>query len=80
MLHEPNTALSWTITTSVDRFAVFPELKGREILALDGHDIAHATHEPAATMASGRREVPDTVTGVFLRNLRTETRPGVGPN
>jgi len=71
MMHELNTALSRTITTSVDRFAVFPELKGREILALDGHDIAHATHEPAATMTSGRREVPDTVTGVFLRNLRT---------
>jgi len=71
MMHELNTALSQTITTSVDRFAAFPELQGREILALDGHDIAHATHEPAATMTSGRREVPDTVTGVFLRNLRT---------
>lgn len=71
LVHELNTDLSRTITVPSDRFADFPELKGREVLALDGHDIEHATHEPPATMASGRREVPDTVTGVFLRNLRT---------
>lgn len=71
MVHELNTVLSRTIPVSSDRFAHFPELKGREVLALDGHDIEHATHEPPATLASGRREVPDTVTGVFLRNLRT---------
>ena len=55
----------------LDRFAAIPELAGRDVLALDGHDVKHATHEPPATMASGRREVPDTVTGVFLRNLRS---------
>lgn len=70
MLHELNTELSRRIVPATDRFAAFPELAGRDVLALDGHDVRHATHEPAATMASGRREVPDTVTGVFLRNLR----------
>ena len=63
--------LSQTIVAAVDRFADFPELAGRDVLALDGHDVRHATHEPPATMASGRREVPDTVTGVFLRDLRS---------
>ena len=71
MLHELNTTLSRKIVPTVDRFAAFPELAGRDVLALDGHDVRHATHEPPATMASGRREVPDTVTGVFLRNLRS---------
>ncbi|MDA1277371.1 MAG: transposase [Verrucomicrobia bacterium] len=71
MIHELNTTLSQRIGTPVDRFAVFAELAGRDVLALDGHDVRHGTHEPAATMASGRREVPGTVTGVFLRNLRT---------
>ena len=71
MIHELNTTLSGTMVALTDRFADFPELAGREVLALDGHDVRHATHEPPATMASGRREVPDTVTGVFLRNLRT---------
>jgi hypothetical protein len=71
MLHELNTQLSEKIDSPVDRFASFPELAGWDILALDGHDVRHATHEPPATMASGRREVPDTVTGVFLRDLRT---------
>jgi hypothetical protein len=70
-LHDLNTALSRKVTAQVDRFAAFPELAGWDVLALDGHDIAHATHEPRATMANGRREVPDTVTGVFLRDLRT---------
>src|SRR5215203_450109 len=70
MIHELNYELSRQIVSAVDRFADFPELAGRDVLALDGHDIAHATHEPKATLASGRREVPDTVTGVFLRNLR----------
>ena len=70
-LHDLNTALSRKVTALVDRFAAFPELAGWDVLALDGHDIAHATHEPPATLASGRREVPDTVTGVFLRDLRT---------
>jgi hypothetical protein len=71
MIHELNTTLSRRIDSPVDRFAAFPELAGREVLALDGHDVRHATHEPPAAMASGRREVPDTVTGVFLRDLRT---------
>ncbi len=71
MIHELNRSLSRKITSAKDRFAEFPELAGRDVLALDGHDIAHATHEPQATMANGRREVPDTVTGVFLRDLRT---------
>jgi Transposase DDE domain len=71
LIHELNTALSRTITAPTDRFAAFAELQGRDVLALDGHDIEHATHEPKATLASGRREVPDTVTGIFLRNLRT---------
>ena len=70
-LHELNTQLSRTICTPADRFACFPELAGREILALDGHDIAHATHEPPARLASGQSAVPDTLTGLFLRNLRT---------
>jgi hypothetical protein len=71
LIHELNTTLSRTITAATDRFGDFPELAGWDILALDGHDIQHATHEPKATMASGRREVPDTVTGLFLRDLRT---------
>lgn len=71
MIHELNRTLSQKIVVPADRFARFPELAGRDILALDGHDIRHATHEPPAPMASGRREVPDTVTGVFLRNLRS---------
>lgn len=71
LLHELNTILSRTVTAATDRFVDFPELAGWEILALDGHAIQHATHEPKATMASGRREVPDTVTGLFLRDLRT---------
>lgn len=71
MVHELNTTLSQTIVPLSDRFAVFPELAGRDILALDGHDVERGSHEPPATMASGRREAPDTVTGVFLRNLRS---------
>lgn len=71
LVHELNTKLSRAIVSPTDRFARFPELAGRDVLALDGHDVRHATHEPPATMASGRREVPDTVTGVFLRNLRS---------
>ena len=71
MIHELNSHLSRTITVSSDRFADLPELAGWDVLALDGHDVQHATHEPKATMASGRREVPDTLTGVFLRDLRT---------
>lgn len=71
MIHELNAKLSRQILCAVDRFADFPQLAGRDILALDGHDIAHAVHEPKALLASGRREVPDTLTGVFLRNLRT---------
>ena len=71
MIHELNTTLSQKVVAPTDRFAKFPELADRDVSALDGHDIRHATHEPPATMASGRREVPDTVTGVFLRNLRS---------
>lgn len=71
MAHELNTKLSLTIPMSKDRFAVLPELAEYDLLALDGHDVQHGTHEPLATTAKGRREVPDTTTGVFLRNLRT---------
>ena len=71
LIHELNTILSRNITATTDRFQAFPEVAGWDILALDGHDIQHATHEPPATMASGRREVPDTVTGLFLRDLRS---------
>jgi hypothetical protein len=71
LLHQLNTTVSRKVTALVDRFAAFPELAGWDALALDGHDIAHATHEPRAMTASGRLEVPDTVTGVFLRDLRT---------
>jgi hypothetical protein len=71
MIHELNTTLSRKIVPAADRFADFPQLAGREVLALDGHDVRHATHEPRAPMASGRREVPDTVTGLFLRDLRS---------
>jgi hypothetical protein len=38
---------------------------------LDGHDIRHATHEPATATAAGARVVPGTLTGIFLRDLRT---------
>ena len=71
MLHELNTGVSLEIVPSSDRFVGFPELAGRDVLALDGHDVERGSHEPPATMASGRREAPDTVTGVFLRNLRS---------
>jgi hypothetical protein len=71
MLHELNTGVSLEIVPVSDRFAGFPELAGRDVLALDGHDVERGSHEPPATMASGRREAPDTVTGVFLRNLRS---------
>ena len=70
-IHELNTTLSRTISGPRDRFACFPELLGRDVLALDGHDVRHATHEPAAPTAAGRMEVPGTVTGIFLRDLRT---------
>ena len=42
-----------------------------DLLALEGHDIQRATHEPKAGLAEGRREAPDTTTGIFLRNLKT---------
>ena len=71
-IHELNTTLSRTISARTDRFSAFPELAGRDVLALDGHDVRHATHEPEATTAKGHRGVPDTVTGLFLRNLRTD--------
>lgn len=71
LIHELNTTVSRKIAATSDRFADFPELAGRDVLALDGHDIQHATHEPKATLSNGRREVPDTVTGLFLRDLRT---------
>ena len=71
MLHELNAKLALTVESTTDRFACFEELAGRDILAIDGHDIRHGSHEPKAVMASGRLETPDTVTGIFLRNLRT---------
>ena len=71
MLHELNTAVSHEITAVRDRFALFPELANIDLLAMDGHDIQHATHEPKALVSDGRLEVPDTTTGIFLRNLKT---------
>lgn len=71
LLHELNTTLSGTIPTGPDRFADFPQLAGRDVLALDGHDVRHATHEPSAPLAKGGEKVPGSVTGVFLRDLRT---------
>src|SRR5437588_9110508 len=37
MIHELNTILSQTVVAAVDRFARFPELASRDVLALDGH-------------------------------------------
>lgn len=71
LAHELNTAVSWQLRVPSDRFAAFPELHGRDILALDGHDIRHGSHEPAALTRRGESKVPDTLTGVFLRDLRT---------
>ena len=71
VVHELNTALSWQLRVPSDRFAAFPELHGRDILALDGHDIRHGSHEPAALTRGGQSLVPDTLTGVFLRDLRS---------
>jgi len=71
LIPELNTRLSQQLAALSDRFAVFPELAGRDVLALDGHDVRHAPHEPPALLASGERQVPGTLTGVFLRDLRT---------
>lgn len=71
MVHELNPVLSRELPARSDRFAVFPELAGRDVLALDGHDVRHGSHEPEALLASGESKVPDTLTGVFLRDLRT---------
>lgn len=71
LLHELNTVLSRPLPLTTDRFAAFPELAGRDILALDGHDVRHGSHEPAAPQANGETKVPATLTGVFLRDLRT---------
>ena len=62
--HELNTTLSRNLVAAVDRFADFPPLAGPEVLTLDGHEVRQATHEPPATRASGRRAVPDPVTGL----------------
>ena len=70
MLHELNGSVSQLATVSSDRFLKFPELAHYDVVALDAHDIESATHEPKATLADGRREVPDTTTGLFLRNLK----------
>jgi hypothetical protein len=71
LLHELNTRLSRQLPVGTDRFAACPELAGREVLALDGPDVRHGSHEPAALLASGQSKVPDTLTGVFLRDLRS---------
>lgn len=71
MLHELNAKLVLQVSSLTDRFACFPELAGRDVLAIDGHDVRRGSHEPKARLASGELKVPDTVTGVFLRNLRT---------
>ena len=71
MLHGPDSAISREVTAATDRFALFPEVASMDLLALEGHDIQRATHEPKAGLADGRREAPDTTTGIFLRNLKT---------
>lgn len=71
MLHELNAWHSRLIPAGTDRFAPFPELAGRDVLALDGHDVRHGSHEPEALQANGESKVPGTVTGVFLRDLRS---------
>jgi len=38
----------------IDRFAAFPELQGRQLLALDGQAIRRRTHEPGEVKAPGR--------------------------
>lgn len=70
-LHELNRQVSLLVQAPTDRFAGIPEIQGREVLAIDGHAIRHGAHEPAATTAKGRREVPTSAIGIFLRNLRT---------
>ena len=79
MIHELNTTLSRGIVAPVDRFAKFPELAGRDVLALDGHDVRHATHEPPATTASPRLASPTVkprpaVPTVPARFMRLQSR------
>lgn len=69
-LHELNRQVSLQVRALTDRFAAIPEIQGREVLAIDGHAVRHGAHEPRATTTKGRREVPSSATGIFLRNLR----------
>ena len=69
-LHELNRQVSLQVRAPTDRFAAIPEIQGREVLAIDGHAVRHGAHEPRATTTKGRREVPSSATGIFLRNLR----------
>lgn len=69
-LHELNRSVSLLVPTRTDRFAKFPELQGRGILAIDGHAVERGTHEPAEVTKKGAYVVPDSATGIFLLNLR----------
>ena len=69
-LHELNRLLSLQVTALTNRFAAFPELQHRELLAIDGHAIRRGSHEPAEVTAKGRFEAPASATGVFLLNIR----------
>lgn len=69
-LHELNRRLSLQVPTPTDRFAAFPELRGLEVLALDGHAIRRGSHEPGEVTAKGKYEAPASATGIFLLNLR----------
>ena len=55
-----------------DRLAGIPELQGRQVFAVDGHAIAHATHEEPKTTLKGRPLIPPS-RGVFWRNLRDDS-------
>lgn len=69
-LHELNRRLSLQVMALSDRFAAFPELQGRELLAIDGHAIRRGTHEPGEVTAQGDFAAPASATGIFLLNLR----------
>ena len=55
-----------------DRLESIPELKGRQVFAVDGHAITHATHQEPVTTAKGHSLIPPS-RGVFWRNLRDDT-------
>ncbi|MCZ7639317.1 MAG: hypothetical protein M5U12_26705 [Verrucomicrobia bacterium] len=71
LAHELNTAVSWQLRVPSDRFAAFPELHGRDILALTDTTSAMAAMSRRRSPGVVESKVPDTLTGVFLRDLRT---------